>query len=76
VTVRYRRKRLSRGDSLAAMAVSVALGAGVAAAAFYLTRLMLSRDLLAGTDRAAGSGTDVSGRLSTGDEESGSEPAG
>ena len=75
MTTRYRRKRLSRGDSLAAAAVSVALGAGVGAVAFYLTRLLLSREPLAGGTRVSGQDTDTSGRLPAGDGESGSAPA-
>jgi hypothetical protein len=69
VTARYRRKRPSRGDSLAAAAVSVALGAGVAAAAFYFTRLLLCREPLAGSGRVGGDES-LRGRLNAGVEES------
>lgn len=69
MTTRYRRKRLSRGDSLAAAAVSVALGAGVAAATFYFTRLMLSRETLAGGGRV-GLDEETPAQLTDGGEES------
>ena len=76
MTARYRRKRLSRGDSLAAATVSVALGAGVAAVAFYVTRVLLSREPLAGGERVSGPEADESGRLPAGEGEAGSVPAG
>jgi hypothetical protein len=41
---RYRRGRISRGDGLAAVAVSVTIGAGAALATWYVTRLLLSRE--------------------------------
>ena len=44
MTVRYRRRRLRFEEDLAATAVSLAVGAGVAAVTFYLTRILLSRD--------------------------------
>lgn len=47
MSIRYRRIRPSKGDSAAAAVVSVAIGAGVAFGAFYLTRLFLAREPLA-----------------------------
>ncbi len=44
---RYRRVRLSRGDSIASAAVSLVVGTGAAVVTFYLTRLLLSRETLA-----------------------------
>lgn len=46
--VRWRRRRPSKEQELAAAGVSLALGAGVAAVSFYLVRLLLSREQLAG----------------------------
>jgi hypothetical protein len=43
---RYRRGRISRGDGLAAAAVSVAIGTGAALVTWYVTRLLLSREEL------------------------------
>jgi len=45
---RYRRRPLEREESAAALATSVVLGAGVAALALYVTRLLLSREPLSG----------------------------
>lgn len=45
---RWRRRQPSKGQELAAAGVSLVLGAGVAAASFYLVRLLLSREELAG----------------------------
>lgn len=44
---RYRRKKLSRGDNAAAAMTSALLGIGTAAVAFYVTRILLSREPLA-----------------------------
>ena len=41
---RYGRARSTKADTLAAAAVSVAIGAGVAAVTFYMTRVLLSRE--------------------------------
>ncbi len=41
---RYVRRRLSRGDGLAAAAVSLAVAAGVGVVTFYVTRIFLSRE--------------------------------
>jgi hypothetical protein len=74
MTVSYRRTRSSRGDSVAAAAVSVAIGAVAAAVAFYLARLFLSREpLVAGTAVAAGDPPSHEAALSR-DEESGGVP--
>lgn len=43
---RYRRLRPSRADDVVAALASVLLGAGVAAAAFYVTRLFLAREVI------------------------------
>lgn len=43
---RYRRLPLSQEESWASALTSIAIGAGVAAATWYLTRLYLSRDAL------------------------------
>jgi hypothetical protein len=43
---RYRRRPLTREDSLASAAMSLVVGAGVAAFTFYVTRLLLSREPL------------------------------
>ena len=45
---RYRRKKLTKGDTAAAAVTSAILGIGTAAVAFYVTRLFLSRETLAG----------------------------
>jgi len=66
VSAKYRRTRPSRADSVAAAAVSVAIGAGVAAAAFYVTRLFLSREPL-----GAGTAVMTRGAASSSSEESG-----
>lgn len=52
--MRYRRRRLRFEEDLAAAAVSLAVGAGVAAVTFYLTRILLSRD-----DMLEGPGRDL-----------------
>ncbi len=44
---RYRRRTPSRNDTLASLGASLAIGAGVATVAFYVTRLLLSRDEMA-----------------------------
>ena len=41
---RYARKRLERGDDLAAALVSTALAAGVGLVTFYLMRLIIARE--------------------------------
>lgn len=46
MTVHYRRRRLSSMDELGALSVSFLAGLGSAAAAYYLTRLFLSRERL------------------------------
>ncbi|NNF13779.1 MAG: hypothetical protein HKN72_11175 [Gemmatimonadetes bacterium] len=46
MTVHFRRRSLSRADELGALAVSILAGLGGAAAAYYLTRLYLSRETL------------------------------
>ena len=51
---RYRRKKLTRGENLAATATSLAIGAGVAAAAWYVTRILLSRDDMSPPELADG----------------------
>jgi len=51
---RYRRGRLSKGDSFAATAVSVAIGAGAALATWYVTRLFLAREELPTQSLASG----------------------
>lgn len=43
---RYRRRNPTRPDTIASVGVSLVVGAGVAAAAFYLTRILLARDTL------------------------------
>lgn len=48
MSTRYRRRPLSRRDELGALAVSILAGLGGATAAYYITRLYLSRDELAG----------------------------
>lgn len=52
MTVHFRRRRLSRLDELGALSVSVLVGLGSAAAAYYVTRLLLSRERL-GPDPSA-----------------------
>ncbi len=49
---RYRVRRLKREESAAALATSVALGAGVAAVAYYVVRLFLSREPLSGPEES------------------------
>lgn len=59
MTVRFRRTRLSRADELGAATVSLLVGLGAAAATYYVTRLMLSRERLSGEPvRAISSGSD------------------
>ena len=72
---RYRRKKLSRGDTAAAAVTSTILGIGTAALAFYVTRLFLSREQLAGArEFPAGDGpllvdgVEPGGALPPGDE--------
>jgi hypothetical protein len=65
---RYRRKKLSRGDSAAAAVTSTILGIGTAALAFYVTRLFLSREPLAGGGGVLAAGAEPSGALPPGDE--------
>lgn len=43
---RYRRRNPTRTDTLASLGASLAVGAGVAAVTFYVTRLLLSRDTM------------------------------
>lgn len=43
---RYRRRNPTRIDNLASLGASLVVGAGVAAAAFYVTRILLARDTL------------------------------
>jgi hypothetical protein len=43
---RFRRRRLSKGEQATSAAVSLATGAAVGVAAWYVTRLLLSRDEL------------------------------
>jgi hypothetical protein len=45
---RWRRREPSKGQELAATGVSLALGVGVAAVSYYVVRLLLSREELAG----------------------------
>ena len=70
---RYRRKRLSRADKAAAAATSFALGAGVAAVTFYLTRILLSRDPMGPEELSA---SDEARALPAGQQPSDDEPAG
>ena len=51
---RYRRRALEREENAAALTTSLALGAGVAAIAFYVVRLLLSRDPLSDADTGGG----------------------
>jgi len=44
---RYRRRRLERGESVASAVSAALVGVGVAAAAYYVTRLFLAREPLA-----------------------------
>lgn len=53
MTVHFRRSRLSRADELGAAAVSLLIGAGAAAATFYVTRLLLSRERLSDVPRGS-----------------------
>lgn len=46
---RWRVRRAGRRERLTAAGVSLALGAGVAAVSYYLVRLLLSREELAGS---------------------------
>lgn len=43
---RYRQGPVSKGDNAAAVATSLALGAGVAVVSFYVMRLFLGREVL------------------------------
>lgn len=43
---RYRRKQLSKGERTAAALSSLAIGAGIAGVAYYVTRILLSREEL------------------------------
>lgn len=58
MTVHYRRGTVSRADQLGAIGVSVLAGLGAAAAAFYLTRLYLSRERLGPAGEWRGGGVD------------------
>lgn len=66
---RYRRKRPTGKDHLAASATSLLIGAGAALASYYVARLLLAReelpqgrrDRMAAGDRALGSGDDATG---------------
>lgn len=53
MTVHYRRRRLSRMDELGALSVSILAGLAGAGAAYYLTRLYLSKEKL-GNERVSG----------------------
>jgi hypothetical protein len=68
---RYRRRRLERGESVASAVSAAALGIGVAAAAYYVTRLFLAREPLA--DRRLPSRRPL---LTEGEPESGTLTAG
>lgn len=46
MTVHFRRRKLSRLEEIGALSVSVLAGLGGAAAAYYLTRLFLSREAM------------------------------
>ena len=48
---RYIRTPPDRGDEVAAATISAALGVGVGLVAYYLVRLMLSREPLSGGSR-------------------------
>ena len=65
---RYRRKKLSRGDSAAAAVTSTILGLGTAALAFYVTRLFLSRETLTGGGELLTDGGEPISVLPPGDE--------
>ena len=69
---RYRRLRLSKQDSGKAAAVSVVVGAGVAALTFYVTRLLLSRDPISPAELEAGARRSL---LSAGSSTSAARPA-
>ncbi len=66
MTVHYRRRPLSRRDELGAPAVSTLAGVLGAAAAYYLTRLYLSREKLEGGDRSVSGRDDQPGLPSPG----------
>ena len=53
MTTRYRRGRVSRSDEAAAIATSVAIGAGVAVVSWYFLRLFLGRDALSPSSAAS-----------------------
>jgi hypothetical protein len=65
---RYRRRRLTREDTIASAAASVAVGLGVATVTFYLARLFLSREPLTESERPKLSGTRARGALPPGAE--------
>ncbi|KPJ84013.1 MAG: hypothetical protein AMS19_02300 [Gemmatimonas sp. SG8_23] len=65
---RYRRRRLTREDTIASAAASVAVGLGVATVTFYLTRLFLSREPLTESERPKLPGTRAHGTLPPGAE--------
>lgn len=48
MSARWMRRPARREDALAAAAVSLAIGAGVAAVAFYVVRVMLAREPIGG----------------------------
>ncbi len=47
---RFRRRSLKRGETVAAALASAVLGLGTAAVAYYVTRLLLSRESFAEPD--------------------------
>jgi len=51
---RYRRRSPTRVDTAASLGTSLLVGAGVAAAVFYVTRLFLARDTMEGGRIASG----------------------
>ncbi len=53
MSVRWIRVRPGAGETLRAAVVAGAMAVGVGATAFYLTRLFLSREPLAGSDHPA-----------------------
>ncbi len=53
MTTHYRRRTPSRLDELGAVSVSLLVGLGGAAVAYYLTRLYLSREKLEGSQARA-----------------------
>lgn len=61
MTVHYRRRTLSRADEVGALSVSILAGLGGAAAAYYLTRLYLSREKLDSPATRRSSGDDAIG---------------